>query len=73
MDGDFSDWPADMRRYPIRLPEFGAGPRNGDDFTGHFRIGYDAAEKALYLPSDEADAGESLGETIQFPFLGLGD
>ena len=41
IDGDLSDWPADMARYPIALPEFGVRPLDAQDFQAHFRIGYD--------------------------------
>jgi signal transduction histidine kinase/ligand-binding sensor domain-containing protein/CheY-like chemotaxis protein len=55
IDGDLSDWPADMARYPIALPEFGVRPLDAQDFQAHFRIGYDEGEKALYLAIEVED------------------
>lgn len=49
IDGDFSDWPEGMTRYPIALPEYGDLPRDETDFRADFRSGYNAAENALYL------------------------
>ncbi len=55
IDGDLSDWPVDMARYPIALPEFGVYPRDSEDFQAHFRIGYDADAQALYLAIEVED------------------
>jgi signal transduction histidine kinase/ligand-binding sensor domain-containing protein/CheY-like chemotaxis protein len=55
VDGDFADWPQNMARYPIALPEFGVHPRTAEDFQAHFRIGYHEGERALYLAVEVAD------------------
>jgi len=55
IDGDLSDWPEDMARYPIALPEFGVRPRDAEDFQAHFRIGYDELAKMLYLAIEVTD------------------
>ncbi|MBI2506330.1 MAG: SpoIIE family protein phosphatase [Candidatus Latescibacteria bacterium] len=55
IDGDFSDWPAGMTRYPIALLEDGVSPRDKQDFQGSFRIGYNAPENALYLAMEMQD------------------
>ena len=49
VDGDLSDWPEGMERYPIRWSGSFDRPRDAEDFEGDFRIGYSARENALYL------------------------
>jgi len=49
VDGDLSDWPEGMRKYPIELPEAGVAPRDTLDFQGSFRIGFNEEENALYV------------------------
>ena len=49
IDGDLSDWPEDLERYPISMPEFGVRPRNAEDLQAAFRLGYNLTEKALYI------------------------
>ena len=55
VDGDLSDWPADLIRYPILFQEAGAPLRSAADFSGSFRVGYDPAENALYIAVEVAD------------------
>lgn len=55
IDGDFSDWPADMRRYPILHREDGIRLKNAEDFQGEFRVGYNATENALYVAVEVQD------------------
>jgi|GEM_PF-1237096 len=49
LDGDLSDWPANLTSYPIDTPQAGPPPRDVDDFEGSFRVGYNLAENAFYL------------------------
>ena len=49
VDGDLSDWPEGMTKYAIELTETLQTPRGDDDFSGWFRVGYDAAEGFLYV------------------------
>ena len=40
LDGDLSDWPADLRRYPIARAEYGAWPLDAEElerFVGRFK------------------------------------
>ena len=55
IDGDFSDWPETMVRYPIALPVYGDSPEDEEDFQSSFRIGYSESENALYLAVEMAD------------------
>ncbi len=64
VDGDFSDWPEDMRRYPIAHPESGQQPENEDDYRGEFRVGYNRAEAALYVAVEVRD-DEAIHEMVQ--------
>ena len=67
VDGDLSDWPEEIDRYPIALMESGDAPTGEEDFHGSFRIGYNEQENALYVAvevEDESVVKESQGETL---------
>ncbi len=55
IDGDFSDWPPDMERYAIALPEYGDAPRDDEDLRAFFRVGFNADENALYVAVEVED------------------
>lgn len=55
IDGDLSDWPQDMERYPIALPESGEPPRDEGDLQAFFPVGLNAGENELYLAVEVAD------------------
>ncbi|MCC7265128.1 MAG: hypothetical protein IT369_21695, partial [Candidatus Latescibacteria bacterium] len=55
LDGDFSDWPDGLTSYPITLPEYGDLPQSPADLHAAFRIGYNAAQNALYLALEVQD------------------
>jgi ligand-binding sensor domain-containing protein/serine phosphatase RsbU (regulator of sigma subunit) len=69
VDGDLSDWPEGMRSYSIERSDWPKGlwfypiakgasgdrPEDEEDFLGFFRIGYSAAENALYLAVEMHD------------------
>ena len=63
VDGNLSDWPEDMRRYPILLPEAGVRPKDAKDFEGSFRIGYNAEEHALYVGVEVRDESPGIDTT----------
>jgi hypothetical protein len=67
VDGDLSDWPEGMRRYPIALPEW-VSPRDTEDFEGSFRIGYDAQENALYVAVEVRDGSTVIDTTMGAPW-----
>ena len=46
VDGDLSDWPKGLRDYPIDRIEFGDKLAGKDDLKAHFRIAYNAGERA---------------------------
>lgn len=58
IDGDFSDWPAVLPRYPIALPLIGS-PRDARDCSAEFRVGYNETETALYVAIGVQDADEA--------------
>jgi hypothetical protein len=55
IDGDLSDWPQNMERYPIALPESGEPPRDEGDLQAFFPVGLNAGENELYLAVEVAD------------------
>ena len=64
VDGDFSDWPEGMTRYSIAMPEYGDLPRDETDFSAAFRIGYNAAENALYLAVAVRDESSVIADAL---------
>ena len=55
VDGDLSDWPANMVRYPLALAEFALPLTGKGDFRGWFRVGYNQADQALYVAVEISD------------------
>ncbi|NII29700.1 serine hydrolase [Pseudoflavitalea sp. X16] len=49
VDGDFTDWPKTMVKYPLSYNLSETRPRDGADYTGFFQIGYRMENKSLYL------------------------
>ena len=65
IDGDFSDWPEDMTRYPISHLELGEELQDEADFRTEFRIGHDPSAAVLYLAVevwDQAVVAAPVGE-----------
>ena len=60
-DGELSDWPADLPRYPILLPEYGDYPHGPADYEGYFRVGYNLSEQVLYLAVEVRDESAVIG------------
>lgn len=54
IDGDLSDWPANLPLYTIDAFEVNE-PTDAEDFRGSFRIGYNSAQNALYLGIEVID------------------
>lgn len=55
VDGDLSDWPPDLPRYRVVLPEFGVAPEDSLDLTAHYRVAHDPAAGALYVAVEIID------------------
>ena len=49
IDGDFSEWPANIVKYPIAANLSDAKPKDGSDFSGFFQIGYRMEIHSLYI------------------------
>ena len=65
IDGELSDWPEAMRRYPIQRRTSGHPLSGAADFNGNFRVGYNAAEGTLLIGleiEDDSMVEEALGE-----------
>ena len=63
VDGDFSDWPDGMRRYPVARTEFGVSPGDERDYQGWFRIGFEPRAAVLYLAVEMADESVVLDDS----------
>ena len=40
VDGDLSDWPKGLTRYPVALVEYGEAPTDVTDLDASFRVAY---------------------------------
>ncbi|MGX1930153.1 serine hydrolase [Flagellimonas sp. 2504JD4-2] len=69
LDGDLSEWPANMVKYPIKNAELGKVPDNDKDFKGNFRIGYNSEHGEIYIAMEIMD--ESL--VIESPEVSFWD
>ena len=49
IDGDLSDWPEGMREYPIEYVWVGSRTTEKGDLQGHYRVGYNPDENAVYV------------------------
>jgi hypothetical protein len=54
-DGDLSDWPKDLPRYPITFRFLGEAPADPRDCSAEFCVGYNEVENALYFAIDIQD------------------
>ena len=52
VDGDLSDWPADMERYEVSS---GGDQITPEDWRGEFRVGYNERENAIYVALEVED------------------
>ncbi len=55
IDGNLADWPAELRRYPVRMNGEREAVELSDSFAASFRAGYDAAENAVYIALEVVD------------------
>lgn len=49
IDGDFSDWPQNARKYPLGTYLSDTRPKNEADFSGFFQLGYRLDNRSLYI------------------------
>ena len=69
IDGDLSDWPEDMTRYPVRTKAIveGSGLQHADldqsaDFSPEFRVGYDPQKNLVYVAVEVRDDHLVIGD-----------
>ena len=55
VDGDLGDWPDELPWHEIAIPSFGLRPYDDADFSGRFRLGYDAQGRSLYVGVEVTD------------------
>jgi hypothetical protein len=72
IDGDLSDWPAALPRYPIAVPENSATVPDSSDFYASFRVGFNPQESLLYLAvevQDQSTVADTTGECMGYGWL----
>ncbi len=55
IDGDLSDWPKELKRYPIENKIWGADLSAQNDLKSNFRIGYSLEENVIYVAVEIID------------------
>ena len=61
VDGDFSDWPVEARRYSVARFGYGDPPGDESDLKAWFSLGYDISGNALYLAVEVEDDAVLVG------------
>ncbi|MBT3343536.1 MAG: hypothetical protein HN404_11110 [Gemmatimonadetes bacterium] len=64
IDGDLSDWPQDLTRYPIALVGTGSNAHDPQDLQASFRIGYSAEEGALFVGIEVQDESTIIDSSV---------
>lgn len=64
VDGDLSDWPDGLERYPVAWLGSGGSPQDAEDLEGSFRIGYSVEDNALYLAVSVRDGSTVIDPDI---------
>ncbi|MBT4502638.1 MAG: hypothetical protein HOC74_33210, partial [Gemmatimonadetes bacterium] len=67
VDGDLSDWPQQIARYPIEVAYFNP-PQNEEDFQGWLQLGYSTAHNALYVAVEVNDESVATDPIVYPPF-----
>ncbi|MEL6868433.1 MAG: serine hydrolase [Pseudomonadota bacterium] len=49
VDGEFSDWPADLTGYPVRKNGSREDVSSSEGFEARFRVGYNSADNAVFV------------------------
>ncbi|MCK8522932.1 serine hydrolase [Aquimarina sp. D1M17] len=49
IDGNTSDWPKDLTRYPINKFPYGNEIKNKEDFDAYFQVGYNLEDQSIYF------------------------
>ena len=55
IDGDLSDWPEDLQRYPVHFNNQGAVVSADENYAAEFRAGYDLEARSLYIAIEVTD------------------
>jgi CubicO group peptidase (beta-lactamase class C family) len=55
VDGDLSDWPKDLTRYPVAQTNGEPGPKSAADFTAHYRVAYNPENRSVYVALEVTD------------------
>ncbi len=63
IDGDPSDWPAELKSYPIQRAEVGNQPADNEDLSASFKAGYSEADQALYVLVEVNDDSQVVDPT----------
>ncbi len=55
VDGDLSDWPSDLTRYPLEKFRVGVPAENKSDLSAHFRIAFDSQLNKILIAVEVLD------------------
>jgi CubicO group peptidase (beta-lactamase class C family) len=68
VDGIFTDWPKDAKKYFLETKLSDARPKNDSDFFGFFQVGYRLENRSMYvaLTITDDDFIEDTSENVRF-------
>lgn len=68
IDGNLSDWPANIRKYSIQTFTSQTKPTSASDFSGYFQVGYRADNRSLYISFviNDDDFIEDTSENVRY-------
>lgn len=66
IDGDLSDWPSDLTRYPIAIiHERGSKPMSKIDFDAFFMVGYNLENNSIYIAIEVQDESHVVDRSVK--------
>ena len=65
IDGDLSDWPEDLQRYPVQINSADEAVPGDAQYAAHFRAGYNAETNAIYIGIEVIDQTHSVSEDAE--------
>jgi hypothetical protein len=68
IDGNLSEWPRNLARYPIAMHMSDEHPLNAADFSGFFQVGYRLSDGSLYIAFtiNDQDFIEDTSASVQY-------
>ncbi|MEM7054203.1 MAG: serine hydrolase [Pseudomonadota bacterium] len=69
IDGDLSDWPENLQRYPIQINNAGQVVPADDHYAAEFRVGYELESNALFIAIEVTDQLHSVADDTEVDWI----